>query len=41
MSIQSAFDFLSDAGVEVDYDGFNGDEPVSVEETLKTNWSIT
>lgn len=38
MSINEAFEFYQDAGVEQEFDGFNHPDPETVEEALSTNW---
>lgn len=38
MSIHEAFEFISAANVELEFDGFNHPEPDAVIEALSTNW---
>lgn len=38
MSINEAYNFHQDAGVELEFDQFNRMEPEVVEEALATNW---
>lgn len=38
MSINEAYNFHKEAGVELEFDGFNRPEPEEVIEALSTNW---
>lgn len=38
MSIHEAFEFYTNANVELEFDQFNRPEPSVVEEALATNW---